>query len=104
MTDRPARRRFSKRALQAMAWVTGGLAFAAPLGALAASPKVAGAERAEQAPQLIVVRTITRRVVVHAAPGTAPIRYVYVDGSSSGAPASTGSTTAPSAATSTGGS
>jgi len=107
MTDTPARRRFSRRALRALAWVTGGLAFTTPFVALSASPRVATAEGAEGSRPVIVVRKITRRVVVHAAPETPPVRYVYVDGSSSGssgASASSAAVAAPSAPTSTGGS
>jgi len=107
MTDSPARRRFSKRALRALAWVTGGLAFTTPFVALSASPRVATAEGADGSRPVIVVRRITRRVVVHAAPETPPVRYVYVDGGSSGssgASASSAAVAAPSAPTSTGGS
>lgn len=110
MTDSPARRRFSKRALRALAWVTGGLAFTTPFVALSASPRAATAEGAEGSRPVIVVRKITRRVVVHAAPETPPVRYVYVDGGFSGSSASQGSAAssaavaAPSAPTSTGGS
>ena len=107
MTEGQARRRFSKRALRALAWITGGLAFTTPFAALSASPRVASAEGTEGSRPVIVVREITRRVVVHAAPETPSVRYVYVDGGSSGTSGSSASSVAvaaPSAPTSTGGS
>ncbi len=88
------RRRLSRRALRALAWAAGGLAFASPFAALTISPRPAAAEVTERPRRVIVVRKITRRVIVHAAPETPAVRYVYVDGGSSG---STGSSTGPSA-------
>lgn len=114
MTDAPARRRrLSRRALRALAWVAGGLAFASPFAALTASPRPAVAADAARPRRVIVVRKITRRVIVHPAPESPPVRYVYVGGGSTGSTptSATSSSGAPSAAaapapasTSTGGS
>jgi hypothetical protein len=111
MTDRSPRRRASKGALRAWAWVAGGLAFLAPLTALGASPKPAvGQASAGQRRPVLVVRKITRVVVVRERPSPAPVRYVSPSSVSSSTP-STGavaaqstSNTAPPPATSTGGS
>ena len=121
MTDRPTRRpRLSRRALRALAWVAGGLAFASPFAALTVSPKPAAAESTKEPRQVILVRRITRRIVVHPAPEKPPVRYVYVgnggtssstgassssSGASSGSSVSGGTAVAaPAAPTSTGGS
>jgi hypothetical protein len=101
MTEPRARRtRLSKRALRLWAWVAGGLAFLSPWAALALSPKPAA--QAAQAPSerpVIIVRRITRRVIVRDAPRpSAPqIRYV-----SSGSSSSAGSAVAPPTTTTSG--
>jgi hypothetical protein len=87
MTDRAARRRASNRELRLWAWVAGGLAFTAPWAALAGAPKPASAAApAGERRPVLVVRTITRRVIVTHPRSDAPVRYVPAppDGSSSG--------------------
>jgi hypothetical protein len=104
MTDRAGRRRASKRELRLWAWVAGGLAFAAPWAALASAPKpAAAAVPAGERRPAVVVRTITRRVIVTHPRSDAPVRYVAAppDGSSSGGAAAP---PPPPPATSTGGS
>lgn len=112
MADVPKSRRLSRRALRALAWVAGGLAFLSPFAGLTISPKPATADpsSSEQGRQLIIVRRITRRVIERQAPEPQPVRYVYVGGGSSGGsvPSSAGggggAVAAPAPATSTGGS
>jgi len=94
MTDQPVRRpRRSKRALRAWAWIAGALAFLAPWAAFGASPKpaTAVAESAPKPRRVIIVRKITRRVVVQDQPANQPVQYVYVGGGSSGSSSSSGS-------------
>jgi hypothetical protein len=113
--ERTGRRRASKRELRLWAWVAGGLAFFAPWAALGASPKPApSAAAATPDRPVVIVKKITRRVVIQARPSSAPVQYVTVpssgSSSSSGSGAvaagpsngSSGSTAPP--ATSTGGS
>jgi hypothetical protein len=108
MTDAaPKRPRLSKRVLRAWAWIAGGIAFFSPWAVLGLSPKPAtGAEVAKPPRQMVIVRKITRRVIIQDAPKSQPVRYVYAGGSSgssvSGSSGSSGSTS--SASTSTGGS
>jgi hypothetical protein len=90
------RPRLSKRALRAWAWVAGGTALFAPLGALAAqrAPSTTVA-----VPRPVIVKKVLRRVIV-VSPQRKAIRprVVYVGGGTSGA----GSASAP--VTTTGGS
>ncbi len=104
MTDpAPRRLRLSKRALRAWAWIAGGIAFFSPWTILGLSPKPAtGAEPAKQPRQVVIIRKITRRVIVRQAPKTQPVRYVYTGGGSSSSSSTSGSVSAPT--TSTGGS
>jgi hypothetical protein len=112
MTDRPrpASRRLSRRALRAWAWIAGLATFASPAAALAMQPKpsVAAAEAARTRRPVIVVRKVTRRVIVREPAASGGIRYVYTGGGSGGS--SSGSSSAASAPvpapapTSTGGS
>ena len=112
MTERPRPRRLSRWTLRALAWIAEALAFLSPFAGLTISPKPATAEQSsgDGARRVIVVRRITRRVIVQPAPERQPVRYVYVGGGSSGgsAPASGGyvssAVAAPPPATSTGGS
>jgi len=91
MTDTPRRRtRLSKRALRASAWVAGGVAFLSPWAVLSLSPRPAVGTQAAQPRQTIIVRRITRRVIVRQAPKDRPIHYVYADGGSSGTATGTG--------------
>lgn len=103
MTDgAPRQPRFSKRLLRAWAWIAGGVAFLSPWAILGLSPKPPVSAASAQLPrQVIIVRKITRRVVIQDAPKAAPVRYVYVNGGSS---SSGGSTVSAPATTSTGGS
>jgi len=112
MTDEPKRRRLSRGALRALAWVAGGLAFLSPFAGLTMSPRPATADPSSAAKEqrLIIVRRITRRVIVRPAPERQPVRYVYVGGGSPGSSAASSSggggsaVAAPAPTTSTGGS
>jgi hypothetical protein len=100
MTEAGRRPRASKRELRLWAWVAGGLAFLAPAAVLGAAPKPPqDAARAAERPR-VVIRKITRRIVITQPAASAPVRYV------SGGTASSGSSSMASvpAATSTGGS
>lgn len=90
MTEAHAKRpRLSKRALRVWAWVAGGLAFFSPWIELGLSPKAAAqASPTTSARPVIIVRKITRRVIVQNAAKPVPVQYVS---SSSGG----GSYTAP---------
>jgi len=80
----PRRARLSKRALRAWAWIAGGTALFAPLGIIAAQPRVATASAATQ-PRPVIVKKVVRRVIVVSPQVTAaPPRVVYVGGGSSG--------------------
>ena len=78
------RRRLSRGALRALAWIAGGAAFAAPFASLTLSPRPATAEGTGSAKgrRVILVRKITRLVVVRQAPETPGVQYVYVGGGS----------------------
>lgn len=101
MTERTAKpRRLSKRALRAWAWIAGALAFFTPWAVLGVSPRpTASAAPAKQARRVIIVRKITRRVIIQDAAKAQPTRYVYVGGGSSSSGGS-----APAPVTSSGGS
>lgn len=109
MTEAARRRRLSRGALRALAWIAGGAAFAAPFVSLTVSPKPATAAGSDEAQgrRVIVIRKITRRVIVRQAPDPT-VQYVYVGGGSSSgssSSASAGAAPAPApATTSTGGS
>ena len=97
MTERPRRRRAPKWELRLWAWIAGALAFLAPaavFGAVPKPPQVAagGSDRPE-----LVIRRITRRIVITHPTAASQIRYVA--GGSSGS-----SGVSSPAATSTGGS
>ncbi len=118
--ERVGRRRASKRELRVWAWLAGGLAFFAPWAALGASPKPATNVAAGKAERpVVIVKKITRRVVITDRPASAPVQYVTVPSSPSGSSSSGsgtvaagsngssnggGSTTNPPPTTSTGGS
>ena len=100
MTERAGRRRASKRELRAWAWIAGGLAFFAPWVALGASPKPAtGAAAATSDRPVVIVKRITRRVVIRDRPTPAPVQYVVVGPSSSSGSSSSGSSSSGSAGT-----
>ncbi len=84
MTDRAPSRRTPRRILRLWAWIAGGLAFLTPWVALSAAPKPA-AQNAATGPTspVILVKKITRRVVITPARTTAPVRYVPAGGGSS---------------------
>ena len=86
MTERSRKARASKRQLRATAWMAGGLAFAAPFAALAASPKpdTGEGEAAAVARRPVrVVRHVTRRIViVHAAAPEPAVTFVPAAGGS----------------------
>ncbi len=111
------RRRLSRGALRALAWIAGGAAFAAPFASLALAPRPATATASapsDPGRRVILVKKITRRVVVHPAPSTAAVRYVNVGSGSSGSTSSSSSSSSnsgpvaagppPAPTTSTGGS
>lgn len=96
--------RASKRELRAWAWIAGGLAFLAPAAVLGAAPEPprdaapASGERPD-----ILIRRVTRRIVITQPAAPAPARYVVSAGSASGG-SGTSSSSSSTAATSTGGS
>lgn len=99
MTEKAARPRASKRELRAWAWVAGALAFVAPAAVFGAVPKPPqDAPQASGRPNL-VIRKITRRIVITRPAASSPVRYV-TGGSTSG----TSSVSSSPAAASTGGS
>jgi hypothetical protein len=94
MTDVPRRKaRWSRGRLRTLAWATGIATFLAGVGALGASPmpETAQPPRDRKVPrQRVIVRRITRRVVVVEPATSAPVTYVQapsVSSSSSSAPA-----------------
>ncbi len=102
------RRRASRRVLRVWAWVAGGLAFLTPWVALTSAPRptVQNAATAPTRP-VVLVKKVTRRVIITPAKTGAPVRYVP----SGGGAAPGGNTAAPAPApapappaTSTGGS
>ncbi len=100
MTERAGRRRASKRELRVWAWVAGGLAFFAPWAALGASPKPATeAAAAKTERPALIVKKITRRVVIRDRPAPAPVQYVVVGSSSSSGSSSSASSSSGSAGT-----
>ena len=99
MTDKKPRPRASKRELRAWAWVAGALAFVAPAAVFGAVPKPPqDTPQASGRPNL-VIRKITRRIVITRPAASTNVRYV-TGGSTSG---SSSVSSAPAAA-STGGS
>lgn len=100
-TKAAKRPRLSKRALRGWAWIAGAVAFLSPWAALSLSPKPAvSAARTADRP-VMVVRKITRRIVITDAPRPAPVQYVVAGGGSS---SSGGVAAAAPAPTTTGGS
>jgi hypothetical protein len=78
--------RWSKRALRAVAWLTGGVAFAAPWGVLAISPKPAVATSAQPVQQ-VIIRRIIRHVYTQAPAKSQPkVKYVYAPAAAAPAP------------------
>lgn len=95
------RPRLSKRVLRAWAWIAGATAFFSAWAALGLSPKPAVSATGVADRPVVVVRKITRRIVITNAPKPAPVHYVYAGGGSS----SSGGVSAPAPApTTTGGS
>ena len=103
--ERAPRARASRRELRAWAWVAGGLALMAPWAAVADAPE---ASAGGEGRPVLVVRKITRRVIVTHPAQPAGVQYVYVNGGSSGSSSSSTSSSsgggAPAPTTSTGGS
>ncbi len=99
--EKVRRPRASKRELRAWAWVAGALAFLAPAAILGAVPKPPqdAAASTRQRPT-VVVRKITRRIIVTKPSAPAQVRYISGGSASSG----TSSVSSAPAATSTGGS
>jgi hypothetical protein len=100
MTERVRRPRASKRELRAWAWVAGALAFLAPAAVFGAAPKPPQDTAQETDRPALVIRKITRRIVITQPAASSPVRYVVAGGSTSGS----GSVGSAPAATSTGGS
>jgi len=99
MTEGVRRPRASKRELRAWAWVAGALAFLAPAAVFGAVPKPPqDATRASDRPDL-VIRKITRRIVITRPAVSSPVRYVTGGSTSGSSSVSSGPAT-----TSTGGS
>ena len=98
MTEPARRPRASKRLLRAAAWVAGGLAFLAPAAVLSAAPKPPADATAVGRRPTVVIRKITRRIVMTRPSAPAAVRYVPGGTASSG---SSSVSSAP-AATSTG--
>jgi hypothetical protein len=92
MTEQVRRPRASKRELRAWAWVAGALAFLAPVAVFGAVPKPPQEQARASDPPNIVIRRITRRVVITRPAASSPVRYV-TGGSTSGS-SSVGSTPA----------
>jgi hypothetical protein len=86
-TDAPRRRaRWSRGRLRTLAWTTGIATFLAGVGALGAAPMPEQAQpsRGRWTPrQRVIVRRITRRVVVMEPAASAPITYVQAPSVSS---------------------
>jgi hypothetical protein len=89
-TERPKKRRWSKRAVRATAWTAAGAAFISALGALGAAPiPTAAGQTVSTAPRKIIVRRIIKKVVIVGQAKPAPVHVVYTGGggSTSSAPA-----------------
>jgi hypothetical protein len=91
MTDQTSRKpaRLTKGSARAWGWVAGTIAFVLPWAAIGAKVKASAGSAeasAEQPRPVVIIRKVTRRVIVqHAAPTQAPqVRYVTVGGGSSG--------------------
>jgi hypothetical protein len=93
----PRKSRLSHRALRAWAWIAGAIALFAPLGALAAQPKV---PTTSATARRVIIDRVRRRVIV-ISPQRASVapRIVYVGGGGS-----SGGTAPVAPATTTGGS
>jgi len=107
MTDVPRRKaRWSRGRLRTLAWATGIATFLAGVGALGASPmpETAPQPRDRRAPrQRVIVRRVTRRVVVVEPATSAPVTYVQAPSVSSSS-SSSGGAPAPAPPPPTGGS
>lgn len=113
MSERPAKKRASKRELRAWAWIAGALAFVAPWAAIAANPRPATADDEGRNERPVkIIRRVTRRIVIRDPVEDAGVRYVYVPGaasssssvSSSGVGSASSTSGGGSSSTSTGGS
>ena len=100
MTEKRApRARATRRELRAWAWVAGGLALIAPWAAVADAPEAsAGSEKRP----VLIVRKVTRRVVITYPAQPAGVQYVYVNGPSSGSGSSSSSSSSSSSGSSGG--
>jgi hypothetical protein len=107
MTDTPRRKaRWSRGRLRTLAWTTGIATFLAGAGALGAAPmpETAQPPRDRWVPrQRVIVRRITRRVVVVEPAASAPVTYVQAPAVSSSS-SSSGGAPAPAPPPPTGGS
>jgi hypothetical protein len=99
----PKKRRLSRGWIRATAWLAGGVTFLGGLGALAAAPKPAQTLKADgpQKRPVVIVRKITRRVIITDPVVSAPVQFVSGSSSSS---SSSSSNPAPPPSTSSGGS
>ena len=73
------RARVPKHVLRGWAWVAGALAFFSPWVVLGTAPRPATADAPARRP-VVVIRKITRRVVIREAAKPVPVRYVYSGG------------------------
>lgn len=101
MTERAAKpRRLSRGVLRTWAWIAGALAFFSPWAILGISPRPATSASAQPPQKIIIVKKITRRIIIKDSPKPQPVQYVYSGGSSSSvssapAPVSTGGSAPP---------
>jgi hypothetical protein len=84
----PRKKRMSKRALRAWAWVTGAVSFALPGALFTVAPKPAVADAVPVKPKVIVRHKVVKRVVwVTDAPAASAPQVTYVSGPAPAAPA-----------------
>ena len=105
MTDRPPKRRWSKRIVRTTAWTTAAAAFISALGAIGAAPTPAVATRGSSAKpvrQKVIIRRIIKKVVIVDPAGPAPVQVITTGGGTATAPA--GAPAPPPPAPTTGGS
>jgi hypothetical protein len=94
----PKRKRVSKRALRALAWLAGTASFLSPWAVLGLAPRPSTVTSTPVAAKIIIRHRVVRRVIWQKAPATghASVRYVYVSGGGGGgAPVSTGGSAPP---------
>jgi hypothetical protein len=91
MTDRPPKRRWSKRVVRTTAWTTAAAGFISALGAIGAAPTPAAATRVSSdkpVRQKIIVRRIIKKIVIVDPAGPAPVQVITTGGGTAAAPGS----------------